>query len=390
MNIPITKPFFDDQERKALLEPLDSGWVVQGPKVKAFEEAVKKFAAAKVACATTSCTTALHMAVIACGIGEGDEVLVPAFTFIASANVVEYVKAKPVFVDIDLATYNIDVQQLAAAITPRTKAIMPVHLFGLCADMNPILDLAAKHRLRVIEDAACAIGGFYQGKHAGTMGDVGCLSFHPRKSITTGEGGMVLSNNPEIGRKIEILRDHGAEMTDLARHEGQTLLLPDYRTLGFNYRMTDFQGALGYTQMQKLPLILDRKRMLADRYREKLANLNWLRLPSVPADCLHGYQAFVCLFAADSIANVTETSLEALYNKRNDFMNRLAKLGVSTRQGTHSVHALTYYENKYNLRPWSFPKSWIAEKLTLALPLYPSMTEEEVDFVCDSVKRCHE
>jgi dTDP-4-amino-4,6-dideoxygalactose transaminase len=130
--------------------------------------------------------------------------------------------------------------------------------------------------------------------------------------------------------------------------------------------------------------------MLADRYREKLANLNWLRLPSVPADCLHGYQAFVCLFAADSIANVTETSLEALYNKRNDFMNRLAKLGVSTRQGTHSVHALTYYENKYNLRPWSFPKSWIAEKLTLALPLYPSMTEEEVDFVCDSVKRCHE
>lgn len=202
MKIPITKPLFDEKEREALAEPLSTGWIVQGPKVKKFEVAVQAYATVRFARATTSCTTALHLSLLACGVGAGDEVILPSFTFVASANAIEYVGAKPVFVDIDLETFNIDVSQVEAAVTAHTKAIMPVHLFGLCADMKPLMEIATKYRLQVIEDAACAIGAFYQGAHAGTIGNAGCLSFHPRKSITTGEGGMILTNDAEIARRV--------------------------------------------------------------------------------------------------------------------------------------------------------------------------------------------
>ena len=260
MKIPITKPFFGQEDFEAVQEPLSTGWVVQGPKVKGFEEAVSTFTKAGYARATTSCTTALHLSLIAAGVGPGDEVILPAFTFIASANVIEYVGAKTVFVDIDLETFNMDVSKIEGAITNRTKAIMPVHLFGLCADMGPIMDVAARYRLQVIEDAACAIGSYYKGNHAGTIGTAGCLSFHPRKSITTGEGGMVLTNDSRIDHRVTILRDHGAEVSDLARHEGKGLLLPEYNVLGYNYRMTDLQGALGISQLSKLPYILEQKK----------------------------------------------------------------------------------------------------------------------------------
>jgi perosamine synthetase len=387
MKIPITKPYFDEAERQAVIEPLESGWVAQGPKVKEFEDAVRTFAGAAHACATTSCTTALHLALIAAGVGPGDEVILPAFTFVASANAVEYTGAKPVFVDIDLDTFNVATSCVEAAITVRTKAIIPVHLFGLCCEMEPILDLAAKHSLRVIEDAACAIGGFYRGKHAGTMGDTGCLSFHPRKSITTGEGGMVLTNDGTIAHYVEILRDHGAEISDLARHAGKGLLLSEYNNCGYNYRMTDIQGALGVTQMRKLPFILERKRTLAARYCDALADLKWLQLPVVPNGYEHGYQSFVCLFQPESLNEINSERLSRLHQMRNQLMSRLNDQGISTRQGTHAVHALGYYRTKYTLEPWDYRKSWIAEHLTLALPLYPQMTDQEQAFVCDALKR---
>ncbi len=387
MKIPITKPYFDEAEKQALIEPLESGWVVQGPKVKGFEEAVRRFSGAAHACATTSCTTALHLALIATGVGPGDEVILPSFTFVASANAVEYMGAVPIFVDIDLDTFNMASSQMEAAITKRTKAILPVHLFGLCCDMKPILNAAAKHHLWVIEDAACAIGGFYKGEHAGTMGDAGCLSFHPRKSITTGEGGMVLTNDADLAHRVEILRDHGAEMSDLARHEGKGLLLPEYNTLGYNYRMTDLQGALGLVQMGKLSTILERKRILASRYNDALGDLEWLRLPVTPEEYDHGYQSYVCLFQPQSLTDLTVERLSKLNNQRNNLMANLNQQGISTRQGTHAVHALGYYRSKYHLEPWDFPKSWTAEHLTLALPLYPQMTDEEQAFVCDALKR---
>lgn len=387
MKIPITKPFFDRSDREALAEPLTTGWIVQGPKVKKFEEAIRVYTGAQFARATTSCTTALHLSLIACGVGAGDEVILPSFTFIASANAVEYVGAKPVFVDIDLDTFNIDVSQIEKLVTRHTKAIMPVHLFGLCADMKPIMEIARKHSLQVIEDAACAIGGFYMGAHAGTLGQAGCLSFHPRKSITTGEGGMVLTNDSAIAHRVEILRDHGAEISDLARHEGKGLLLPEYNVLGYNYRMTDLQGTLGAAQMQKLTYILERKRILADRYTEVLGQLGWLRPPAVPPGYIHGYQTYACLFEPEPLNGITADQLKKLRRKRDTLMESLNQQGISTRQGTHAVHALGYYRKKYRLDTWDFPNSWIAENLTLALPLYPQMTDDEHSFVCDMLRK---
>jgi dTDP-4-amino-4,6-dideoxygalactose transaminase len=387
VKIPITKPFFDEQEQKALIEPLATGWVVQGPKVKMFEEAVRSYTGAGYARATTSCTTALHLALVACGVGPEDEVILPSFTFVASANAVEYVGARPVFIDIDLKTFNIDVSRIESAITHRTKAIMPVHLFGLCADMGPVLKIAAKHNLRIVEDAACAIGGFYNGKHAGTMGEVGCFSFHPRKSITTGEGGMVLTDDPELAHQVEILHDHGAEISDLARHEGKGLLLPQYNTLGYNYRMTDFQGALGVTQMQKLSYILEQKRRLAARYTEALSSPGWLQPPIVPDGYVHGYQAYVCALASDSRDGITPDQMGKLRSKRDKLMAYLGQQGISTRQGTHAVHALGFYREKYGIGLWDFPNAWIAENISIALPLYPQMTDGELDFVCDMLRK---
>jgi perosamine synthetase len=263
MKIPVAKPLFDENEKKAILETLESGWVMQGPKVQEFERAVSEYVSGKFAKATSSGTAALHLALVACGIGRGDEVILPPFTCVASANPVEYIGAKPVFVDIDLKTFNIDVPKIEEAITESTKAIMPVHLFGLCADMGPIVRLAKEYDLKIIEDAALALGAFYKGKHAGTFGDTGCFSFHPRKMITTGEGGMIITNHAEITEMVEVLRNYGAAISAWQRHHGQFHVLPKYHVLGYNYKMTDIQASIGVEQMKKLPLLLNARKRLA-------------------------------------------------------------------------------------------------------------------------------
>ena len=250
--IPIARPLFGEEEIAAVAEPLRNGWVVQGPKVAEFEQRFATFTDAKHAVAASNCTTALHMAVAALGLKPGDEVIVPAFTWVSTANVVEYMGATPVFCDIALDTFNIDVAQIEARITPKTVGILPVHLFGLCADLDPILDIARRRSLWVVEDAACAFGAWYRGRHAGTFGDAGCFSFHPRKSITTGEGGMLTTANDELARKARSLRDHGASRSDLARHHAASaFLLADYDDVGYNYRMTDLQAAVGCVQMER-------------------------------------------------------------------------------------------------------------------------------------------
>lgn len=384
MRIPITKPLFDEAETAAVIKPLESGWVVQGPYVKEFEAKFAEYSGARFAAATTSCTTALHLSVAALGLGPGDEVIVPAFTWVATANVVEYMGAHPIFCDIDLQTYNIDVEQIESLISQRTVGIIPVHLFGLCADMEPILDIANQHGLWVVEDAACAFGSWYHGRHAGAFGHTGCFSFHPRKSITTGEGGMVTTASEELDSLVRSLRDHGASRSDLSRHTGkESFLLAEYNHLGYNYRMTDLQGAIGCTQMDKAEWILSRRKECAAHYDRLLSDIEWLVSPTVPDGYVHGYQAYVCLFKPEdpNLGNV-----ERLYEWRNSLMSRMEAIGISTRQGTHAPVIQGYYAGKYDLQPEEYPNAYLADRLLITLPLYPQMTNEEQRYVVQQLQ----
>lgn len=375
MNIPVTKPVLGEEEIKAVAERLLGGWVVQGPKVREFEESFATYSGTKYARATTSCTTALHLALICLGVGPGDEVIVPALTYVATANSVVYCGATPVFVDIDLATFNLDVSQLEAKITPRTKAIMPVHEFGLAADMNAIMAIADKHGIPVIEDAACATGTRYQGRHVGGFGKLACFSFHPRKAITAGEGGMITTNDETFAARIEVLRSHGASMSDLARHEkgGNGFVLPDFDELGFNYRMTDIQAAIGVEQMKKLPWIHAARRERAARYTKLLAGIDGLTLPVEPTGYEHAYQSYVTL-------------VEASNEERDRVALALQAKGIATRQGTHAVHALGYYRTKFGTKVEDCPMAWKADRQSMTLPLYATMTDEEQDYVVRHVR----
>lgn len=385
MNIPITKPFFGSEELEAIQKLLESGWVVQGPYVEAFEDKFSNFTGTSFSVATSSCTTALHIAVAALGLKPGDEVIVPAFTWVSTANVVEYMGAKPVFCDIELQTFNIDPNQIETLITPRTVGIIPVHLFGLCADMWPIMEIARQHNLWIVEDAACALGAWYHRQHAGTFGEMGCFSFHPRKSITTGEGGMITTQREEFNQLARSLRDHGASRSDLARHEGKaTFLLAEYNHLGYNYRMTDIQGALGCTQMDRVEWILAKRTHIARIYNEILSEVDWLETPLVSEGFVHGYQAYVCLFRPEEpdLGNV-----EQLHQQRNALMMRLEEKGIATRQGTHTPVILGYYTDKYKLRPEQFPNAYLADRLSLTLPLYVQMMEVEQALVVDELQQ---
>lgn len=383
--IPITKPFFGPEELDAVQKPLNSGWVVQGPFVREFEQKFAAFTGIAHAVTTSSCTTALHIAVAALGLKPGDEVIVPAFTWISTANVVEYMGAKPVFCDVDLRTFNMDPALLEPLISERTVGIIPVHLFGLCADMSPILRLARAHNLWVVEDAACGFGAWVNGQHAGSWGDAGCFSFHPRKSITTGEGGMITTSNADLARLSRTLRDHGASRSDFSRHTGQHgFLLAEYNHLGFNYRMTDIQGALGSVQMDRAAMILRERTRCAHYYDAALADFEWLCPPTTPSNYTHGYQAYVCLFRPET---PTLANVETLSEKRNRLMATMENVGIAMRQGTHAPVLLGYYARKYKLDPTKYPASLMADKLSLTLPLFVQMKESEQERVVEELSK---
>jgi len=395
MKIPITKPFFGDEERKAILEPLESGWIVQGPKVAEFERLFGEFTGAKYAIATTSCTTALHLSLIAMGIGSGDQVILPSFTFVATANAIEYTGATPVFCDINLNTFNIDANQIQKKITQKTKAIIPVHLFGLSADMKPITEIAEQHRLRVIEDAACGLGSYYDGRHVGTFGDAGCFSFHPRKAITTGEGGMITTDREDLMVTFRSLRDHGASKSDLDRHiDLGGSLLPEFNQLGYNYRLTDLQAALGVAQMRRAAEIIAARIARAERYNQILKKEEWFKTPETPGGYIHSYQSYVGLLQPRNDAwkarEINFRQVLRLNEKRNQIMEQLGAKGIAVRQGTHAVHMLGYYRKKYRLKPEDYINSFIAERLSITLPLYVQMTDEEQDYVIQELKACVE
>ena len=382
--IPITKAVFDDAEAAAVAEVLRSGWVVQGPKVAAFEEGFRAFTGVPEAVACTSCTTGLHLALLCEGIGPGDEVIVPAFTWVATANAVIYCGATPILADIDLDTFNLTAEEIERRVTPRTRAVIPVHLFGLAADMDAIMTVARRHNLAVVEDAACALGSLWRGRHVGAFGGGGAFSFHPRKAITTGEGGMYTTADPEKARRARSLRDHGASKSDLARHSNPgAALLPVFDVVGYNYRMTDLQGAVGVAQLAKLPAILERRIELAKRYDTLLARVPDVKTPSEPEGCRHAYQSYVCRLAA---SDLSAPALQAGNSRRNAVMAALESEGIATRQGTHAVHALSYYRRTFKLDPMDFPNAWAADQLSVTLPLFAGMADADQDRVAERLQ----
>jgi perosamine synthetase len=371
----LTAPAFDEAEVAMLRDCLDSGWVTQGPLTERFERLVAERHQARFAFATTSCTAALHLAMMALDIGPGDEVIVPAFTWVTTAHAAEYVGARPVFVDIATDTYNIDPARIEAAITPRTRAIVAVHLFGLAAPMAEILDVAQRHGLAVIEDAACAIGTTYQGRAVGTLGDIGCFSFHPRKIVTTGEGGMAATDREDLADRLRSLRNHGATglpPASLEPHGPWTMATFD--RLGFNLRFSDIQAAVGVAQMGKLDRLLRERRARAERYSTLLAEIQQLALPGRTGDAAgHTYQSYVVRI------------VDGDRNRRNDVMRHLAAKEIETRPGTHAVHRLGFYAKKYGYRPADFPNAVLCEDTTITLPIFPGMTDDDQDKVVDAV-----
>jgi dTDP-4-amino-4,6-dideoxygalactose transaminase len=393
-NIPITKTVFGDEEAGAIIKPLESGWVVQGPNVAKFQEMFCEFTNSSYAHATTSCTTALHLGLEALGIKNGDKVIVPSFTYVASANAIEYTGAEVLFCDIDLKTFNIDETKLEDMIKNDSsiKAIMPVNLFGLCANMPFIMNLAKQYNLKVIEDSACGFDGWIKYnnryKHSGTFGDVGCFSFHPRKSICTGEGGMLITDNKQISDMVSQLKDHGASKSDLQRHkEKGGSLLPDFTMRGYNYRMTDMQGALGVCQMNKKDYIMNGRRECASKYDMALKDIVQLKTPYIPDGYKHGFQSYVCIFSdGQDLSNLTKEKIDKINIKRNIFMEKLEENGIATRQGTHAVHTLGYYKDKNKFEDEDFINSYCADRLSIALPLYAGMSDDEFEYVILNIK----
>jgi len=388
MKIPITKPYITSEDYEYIVKPLDTGWLVQGKYVKQFENDFKSYINSDFALATTSCTTALHLALLSLNIQGDYTVVAPSYTYVATMNVIEYEKANIIFCDIDLNTFNMDINHLKSILQTHTVGcIIPVNMFGLCANLNEIIELAKQYGIPVIEDSACGLGAKIGNKHSGTFGDIGCFSFHPRKAITTGEGGMVVTNSDNIATDISILRDHGADVSDLERHDAAYgFLLPDFKIVGYNYRMTDMQGALGISQLSKSDFVLKSRKRIANKYTSNLNHLKTLHTPFIPDGYTHGYQSYVCLYTdGEDINNLDIKTIKKLGEKRNKIMQRLDKMGVATRQGGHAVHTLSYYKSKYKITNERLPMSYAADQMAISLPLYTSMTDMEINYVITAV-----
>lgn len=374
--IQIATPSLGEDELDNIRKSLESGWLTQGPKVREFEENFGLMHNAKHALATTSCTTALHLMLAAAGIGPGDEVIVPSFTWIATANAVIYCGATPIFVDIDINTFNISLEETLKKVTPKTKAVIVVHLFGLCVDVE-LFRKNLSENILIFEDAACAAGASINGKMAGSLGEAAAFSFHPRKSITTGEGGMLTTNNTALAETAEKMRNHGAEISEEERHNGSSpYLLPEFNLLGFNYRMTDLQGAIGVVQLAKLNRFISERNEQANRYQEALSDIGWLRLPETPTNSINAWQSYVVRFQYQDSSEL-----------RNRVMKKLESEGISTRPGTHAIHTLGFYKNRFNLKPLDFPCSLEATETSMAIPLHNLLTIEDQTRVIESIRK---
>ncbi len=373
--IPIARPWFGPEEEVEVLAAIRERWVGQGPRVERFEQELARICGTRHAVAVSSGTAALHLGMLALGVGPGDSVLVPSYTFVATAHTVKMTGARPVLVDCDPHTFDVDPAALAKALDEHhPKAVILVHQFGLPCPMDEVVPMIRDHGALVVEDAACAIGALYNGRPVGGLGEVGCLSFHPRKTVTTGEGGAILLQDQGLDGLVRSLRSHGIDPGATTGGD-----LPDVARLGFNLRMSDLQAALGIAQLGRLDEMLERRAAVASAYAERLDGLPWLRLPRVPDGVVHGWQSYV--------VSVTGMGLEAGHVFREELRSRLQRAGVATRPGATAVHTLGYYAREQGLSPEDLPGALEADRLAFAIPLYPEMTPEDVRLVCDTLIR---
>lgn len=371
--IPVAKPWFSEEETRQVAEALSSGWVAQGPKVKAFEKGVAEYVGVPYAIAANSCTSALQLGLEVLGVGPGDEVIIPSFTFIATANSVMHCGAKPVFVDIDPETYNINPELIEKAVTSRTKVIMPVDQIGLPADLDAIRAIASKKGIPILEDAACALGSEYNGRKVGGISDISCFSFHPRKLITTGEGGMITTSNSVLAEACRVKVSHGASISDLARHQSSRVVFEEYGVTGHNFRMSDLQAAVGLAQLVKLQEILKRKRFFAERYNAAFGLIPEIAVPIEPQGLKTNFQSY--MIRIQSTAKMS----------RDEIMQELLEKNISTRRGIMAIHLEPAYQKISGTV--SLPETERAFLETMILPLYAEMTVEEQDRVIDGIKQ---
>ena len=362
-----------DLEFAALKRPLRSGWLTQGSEVESFENEFASSQKVSHAIAVSSATTGLHLALLAIGVKPGDEVLVPSFTWISTANAVLYCGAIPVLVDCDPTTFNLLLEDMLNKVTDKTSAIVVVHLFGLCVDVEA-LKRALPRPIPIVEDAACAVGAVMKDRSAGSMGDIGVFSFHPRKTLTTGEGGMITTNSDKYSDAVRVLRNHGASPLESSSSDNSHVVqMPKFDHLGFNYRLTDIQAAIGRVQLEKLPMFLAERHELATIYSRRLSNFTNIVVPKIEGDFTHSLQSYVILVNGES-------------TNRDSLSNFLGVNGISTRPGTHAVHTLGYYQSNFGYSDQDLPGALKCATKSLAIPLHNCMSEKDVEYVCHFIE----
>ena len=373
--IHFAQPLFGEEEKKEIIAALESGWVTLGPRTKQFEEQTAEYIGCKYAVAVSSCTAGLHLSLLAAGIGKGDEVITTIFTFAATANTIIHVGAKPVFVDIDSKTFNIDPEKIEEKITKKTKAIMPMHYGGQPVEMDKVMKIAKKHNLVVIEDAATAIGAEYKGKKVGNISDFAVFSFHPIKNMSTGDGGMVTTNNEKFAEQLSILRLHGMSKDAWKRHSASGSWLYDIVAPGFKYNMTDLQAALGIHQLKKLDQFIKTREKYAQMYDMAFTDTPEITLPYVGSNIKHARNLYTILI------DTKKLSID-----RNEIVDKLKEANIGVSVYYIPLYVFSYFKNNFGLKKADFPVAESIYARMMSLPMYPGMKKEDVNYVAVTLK----